>query len=190
VPSGFPRGGPLTPGDILVSNFNAGSNLQGTGTTIVRIDEDGQQSLFFQRQTGLGLTTALGVLRSGIVLVGNVPTTTPTAKCTEGPSGQEQGVGQGSLLILDRQGHVVGTLSNRRFLDGPWDLTIRDEGDSAHVFVSNALSGTVTRLDLSMDADGGRLAIIKMTQIASGYAHRCNPAALIVGPTGLALDKE
>jgi hypothetical protein len=52
------------------------------------------------------------------------------------------------------------------------------------------LSGTVTRLDLSMDADGGRLAIIKMTQIASGYAHRCNPAALIVGPTGLALDKE
>jgi sugar lactone lactonase YvrE len=132
----------------------------------------------------------LGVLRSGTVLVGNVPTTTPTATCTEGPSGQEQGVGQGSLLILDRQGHVVGTLSNRRSLDGPWDLTIRDEGDSAQVFVSNALSGTVTRLDLRTDTDGGHLAIISMTQIASGYAHRCNPAALIVGPTGLALDEE
>jgi hypothetical protein len=190
VPSGFPRGGPLNPGDILVSNFNAGNNLQGTGTTVARIDEDGQQSLFFQGQTGLGLTTALGVLRGGTVLVGNVPTTTPTATCTEGPSGQEQGVGQGSLLILDRQGHVVGSLGNRRFLDGPWDLTIHDEGDSAQVFVSNALSGTVTRLDLMMDADGGRVAIIRMTQIASGYAHRCDPAALIVGPTGLALDKE
>jgi sugar lactone lactonase YvrE len=190
VPSGFPRGGPLAPGDILVSNFNASSNLQGTGTTIVRIDEDGQPSLFFQGQTGLALTTALGVLRGGAVLVGNVPTTTPSATCTEGPSGQEQGVGQGSLLILSSEGHLVGSLSNRQFLDGPWDLTIHDEGDSAQVFVSNALSGTVTRLDLSMDADGGRVSIIGMTQIASGYAHRCDPAALVVGPTGLALDKE
>jgi hypothetical protein len=190
VPSGFPQGGPLTPGDILVSNFNSSSNLQGTGTTIVRIDADGHQSLFFQGQTGLGLTTALGVLRGGAVLVGNLPTTTRSATCTEGPSGQEQGVGGGSLLILNRQGHLVGTLKNRQFLDGPWDLTVNDEGGSAQVFVSNALSATVTRLDLSMDADSGRLAIIKMTQIASGYAHRCDPAALVVGPTGLALDKE
>lgn len=108
----------------------------------------------------------------------------------KGPSGQEQGVGHGSLLILSRQGNVVGSLSNRQFLDGPWDLTIHDQGDRAQVFVSNALSGTVTRLDLSIDADGGRLSIISMTQIASGYAHRCDPAALVVGPTGLALDKE
>ena len=39
VPHGFPAGGPLSPGDILVSNFNnAGTsptgNIQGTGTTI------------------------------------------------------------------------------------------------------------------------------------------------------------
>ena len=61
----FPAGRTLNPGDILVANFNAGSNLQGSGTTIVRIDEDGQQSLFFQGQTGLRLTTPLGVLRSG-----------------------------------------------------------------------------------------------------------------------------
>src|SRR5215470_14316502 len=31
--------------------------------------------LFFQGRRGLGLTTALGVLRSGLVLVGNVPST-------------------------------------------------------------------------------------------------------------------
>ncbi|MGA2226803.1 MAG: hypothetical protein ABSH41_20390 [Syntrophobacteraceae bacterium] len=35
VPWGFPSGGPLQPGDILVSNFNNFNNLQGTGTTIV-----------------------------------------------------------------------------------------------------------------------------------------------------------
>jgi hypothetical protein len=190
VPRGFPGGGRLSPGDILISNFNASSNLQGTGTTIVRIDPNGHQSLFFQGRPGLGLTTALGVLRSGFVLVGNVPTTTSNASCTEGPSGQERGVGQGSLLILDRRGDIVGDLRNRRFLDGPWDLTIHDEGDSAQVFVSNALSATVTRLDLSMDEDGGRLGIERMTQIASGYTHRCDSAALVVGPTGLALDQE
>ena len=169
-----------------MSNFNASSNLQGTGTTIVRIDPTGGQSLFFQGRN-LGLTTALGVLKSGFVLVGNVPTTTPAATCTEAPSGVEHGVQEGSLLILDRQGHLVSTLKSRQFLDGPWDLTIHDSGTSAQVFVSNVLSATVTRLDLKINP-GGQLALVQTTQIASGYAHRCDPASLVVGPTGLALD--
>ena len=169
-----------------MSNFNASSNLQGTGTTIVRIDPTGGQSLFFQGRN-LGLTTALGVLKSGFVLVGNVPTTTPAATCTESPSGVEHGVQEGSLLLLDRQGNLVSTLKSRQFLDGPWDLTIHDSGTTAQVFVSNVLSATVTRLDLKINP-GGQLALVQTTQIASGYAHRCDPASLVVGPTGLALD--
>ena len=43
VPNGFP-GNTLKPGDILVSNFNNAANLQGTGTTIVRIQPNGQRS--------------------------------------------------------------------------------------------------------------------------------------------------
>jgi hypothetical protein len=35
VPAGFPAGGTILAGDILVSNFNNSANLQGTGTTIV-----------------------------------------------------------------------------------------------------------------------------------------------------------
>jgi hypothetical protein len=64
VPASFPSGGPLAPGDILVSNFNAKSNVQGTGKTIVSITPNGTQSLFFKGVTPprLGLTTALGVL--------------------------------------------------------------------------------------------------------------------------------
>lgn len=118
VPSAFPKGGMLNAGDILVSNFNASSNLQGTGTTIVRIDPNGHQSLFFQGNSNLGLTTALAVLSSGFVLVGNVPTTTPSASCTPERSGQETGVGEGSILILNREGRLVQTLRNRRLLDG------------------------------------------------------------------------
>ena len=42
VPFGFPQGGPLNPGDILVSNFNNSAGLSGTGTTIVRVTAGGQ----------------------------------------------------------------------------------------------------------------------------------------------------
>jgi hypothetical protein len=37
VPPGFPSDGTIHPGDVLVSNFNASSNLQGSGTTIVDV---------------------------------------------------------------------------------------------------------------------------------------------------------
>jgi hypothetical protein len=40
--------GSLVAGNILVSNFNNGANLQGTGTTIVQIAPDGTSSLFAQ----------------------------------------------------------------------------------------------------------------------------------------------
>jgi hypothetical protein len=41
VPPGFPSGGPLAPGDILVSNFNDSGNTQGTGTTIIKLTPNG-----------------------------------------------------------------------------------------------------------------------------------------------------
>lgn len=44
--------GPLHHGDVLVSNFNNKQNLQGTGTTIVRIPKTGLPSTFFQGQPG------------------------------------------------------------------------------------------------------------------------------------------
>src|ERR1700689_2538822 len=41
VPEGFPAGGALSPGDVLVSNFNSGGNLQGMGTTIIQLTPAG-----------------------------------------------------------------------------------------------------------------------------------------------------
>jgi uncharacterized protein (TIGR03118 family) len=180
VPKGIKPGGLLQAGDILVSNFNNSDNQQGTGTTIVRINATtGERSVFFQG-SGLGLTTALGVLKSGFVIVGNVPTT----------DGTFDTIGQGSLLILDSNGNLVKTLSNRRLPDGPWDLAINDQGNEAQVFVSNVLSGTVTRIDLRIPRRGGAPVVEGMTQIASGYEHEPNDEALVVGPTGLAYDAE
>jgi len=180
VPHGFPDGDVAHPGDILVSNFNNSGNAQGTGTTIVAVSPKGETSLFFQGSMApgaLGLTTALGVLRQGFVLVGSVPTL----------SGAVQPPGE--LLILDRNGKEVLSLVDATLLDGPWDLTISEEGERAAVFVSNVLSGTVTRLDLRVSKNDG-VVVESLTQIASGYFTRPDPAALVVGPTGLAYDRD
>jgi uncharacterized protein (TIGR03118 family) len=178
VPADIARGGKLQAGSILVSNFNNSSNQQGTGSTIVQIGPNGQGSVFFQGPaTGIGLTTALGVLKRGFVLVGNVPTTDGTSATVQ----------QGSLMILDKNGNLVENLTDSTLLDGPWDLTINDQGNRAQVFVSNVLSGTVTRIDLRIPEHGNPI-VESMTQIASGFAHRTDPNALVVGPTGLAYD--
>lgn len=177
VPQDFPGGGLLEPGDILVSNFNDGMNAQGTGTTIVKIGRSGPASRFFQGTAPLGLTTALGVLRSGFVLVGNVPTDM-----------NGNIIAPGSLLVIDRMGHLVQTLTSQTLLDGPWDLTIHEDGGRAQVYVSNVLSGTVTRLDLRVGDEDSQPTIQSETQIASGYVSAPNKSALIVGPTGLAYD--
>jgi DNA-binding beta-propeller fold protein YncE len=178
VPNGFAKSGSLEPGDILVSNFNNSKNLQGTGTTIVKVAPTGEISVFFQGKAGLGLTTALGVLKRGFVLVGNLPTMDGTSNTVQ----------QGSLLILNSAGAMVANLSDASLLDGPWDLAIHDEGSDPQVFVSNVLNGTVTRLDLSIS--GTAVTVSSSTRIASGYTHRFDPAALVIGPTGLAYDTD
>jgi DNA-binding beta-propeller fold protein YncE len=112
------------------------------------------------------------------VIVGNVPATYDS-------QGNLVSVGQGSLRILDSKGNVVTNLSDSLFLDGPWDLTVNDQGSTAQVFVSNVLNGVVTRIDLSIPK-GGNPIVESLTRIASGYITRTDPAALVVGPTGLA----
>jgi hypothetical protein len=184
VPVGFPSGGTIAPGDVLVSNFNNSDNLQGTGTTIIKftpnggaVSPAGQASEFFKGSFP-GLTTALGVLKRGFVLVGSVSTT----------DGKFATIKAGPLLFLDRNGNVISPSPFTTKLDGPWDLTIDDQFDHARVFVSNVLNGTVTRLDLAITAS--TMTVNAETVIASGYTFQENDAALILGPTGLAYDPE
>src|SRR4029077_6913523 len=70
--------GQLKEKNVLVSNFNNSSNLQGTGTTIDQIGPNGDVRVFAQLDAahlpgpcpgGVGLTTALVALRSGLVIV-------------------------------------------------------------------------------------------------------------------------
>jgi len=161
VPPAFPSGGTIVPGDILISNFNNERNRQGTGTTIVKLTPNdgviappGQATTFFT-SSAIGLTTALGVLNAGFVLVGNLPNS-------------HGKLSPGSLQLIDRNGKLTRTITDK--LDGPWDLTIvADHTDTATVFVSNVLNGTVARLNLTNLTGSPNAVQVKAVVIGSGY---------------------
>ena len=170
----------LQTGDILVSNFNNAENLQGTGTTIVRFNQMGQQSVFYQSQAQ-GLTAALGILSDGIVVVGSLPTTDGTSATVQ----------PGSLLFVDPRGNLLGALSGTAYVNGPWGMAIHDfGGGAAQIFVSNVLTGDVQRFDVTYDGGGQTVNIRAAVRVASGYAHRTDPAALVLGPSGLTYDAQ
>lgn len=188
--------GRLVQGDVLVSNFNNATNAQGTGTTITQVAPDGSASLFAQINPatlpgpcpgGVGLTTALAVLRRGWVIVGSLPTTDGTAATAKA----------GCLLVLDRWGRVAETITGP-LINGPWDMASLDLGGVAVLFVTNVLNGTVAasphvvnqgtvlRLVLLVRPDGPP-AVLAQTVIGSGFPERTDPNALVIGPTGLGL---
>jgi hypothetical protein len=188
--------GSLVEGNILISNFNNSANLQGTGTTIVQIAPNGSSSLFAQINAnnlpgpcpgGIGLTTALVVLRSGWVIVGSLPT-------SDGTSATAQA---GCLLVLDANGNVWETFYGS-LINGPWDMTAWDAGSTADLFVTNVLNGTVaadgsvvhggTVVRLELNITGSAMPSLQsISVIGSGFAERTDPGALVIGPTGLGL---
>jgi hypothetical protein len=192
--------GDLHRGDVLVSNFNASSNLQGTGTTIVQVDpKTGTTTTFATIDPmelpgacpgGVGLTTALSVLRNGWVFVGSLPTADGTSATVQ----------SGCLLVLDDHGTVRETITGHG-INGPWDMTAADYGDYAQLFVTNVLNGTVAADGATVDKGTVvRLSlvfpphkvpkIILSNVIASGFGEHTDPAALVVGPTGVGLSRE
>ena len=188
--------GSLVRGDTLVSNFNASNNTQGTGTTIVEVAPGGQVSVFAQINPnlpgcpgGVGLTTALSVLNDGYVVVGSLPVT-------------EQGSGTpeaGCLIVLNSAGAPVETWAGHG-INGPWDMTAQQLfGPFAQLFVTNVLNGTVaaagnvvdqgTVLRLSVFEPAGRPPLLfGTTTIATGFPEELNSSALVLGPTGVALE--
>jgi hypothetical protein len=190
IPSVFPSGGTVSADDLIVANFNNSANQQGTGTTVVRVDpKGGAPTVFYSQSTTPGLSgfsTALGAVAAGFVFLGNVPSLSTVEPGVCHDITDDTDVGPGALTIIDRFGNAVQTLTGA-LLDGPWDLTVVDNVTDALVFVSNVKSGTVTRINLTMDPTNGPV-VTSQTKVASGFPHRCDAEAFVVGPTGLAFD--
>ncbi len=188
--------GRLYEGSYLVSNFNNNSNQQGTGTTIVEIAPNGSFSLFAEINPdnlpgpcpgGVGLTTALAVLQTGWVIAGSLPTTNGNSASAEA----------GCLLVLNANGHVVETFYGS-LINGPWDMTLWDGAQSAALFVTNVLNGTVaakgaivktaTVVRVNLTVSETQMPLLEsITVIGDGFPARTDPVALVLGPTGVGL---
>jgi hypothetical protein len=192
--------GSLKKDHVLVSNFNASANSQGTGTTIVQISPDGKMDLFAMIDPsdpkvsgcpgGIGLTTALVVLERGWVIVGSLPTT----------DGKSATAMAGCLIVLNSKGKVAETFEGQG-INGPWDMTALDREDRALLFVTNVLNGDVTvgaahrvnegtvlRIALRVPEHGDDPPELeKTTVIGSGFGETSDVNALVIGPTGVGL---
>ena len=188
--------GKLQAGNLLISNFNDKANNQGTGTTIVQVTPAGKMSVFATINPhqlpgplpgGVGLTTALSVLPGGYVVVGSLPTT----------NGKSATAKYGGLIVLNSAGKPVSTITGPQ-IQGPWDMASTTQGNVSTLFVSNALNGgaakgakvinnsTVLRIRLST-TPGQAPKVLNQTVIANKIPWRDDPAALVIGPTGVDL---
>jgi len=196
--------GKIQKDDVLVDNFNNVSNLQGTGSTIVDYNPTTKKTSLFaklpqhlpQCPGGVGMTTAMTMLRSGWVIVGSTPSTDGTTRTR----------GDGCLLVFDANGQLVTAWSGPRISD-PWgNIAAVDNGSTATLFVS--MSGfdvpgpevrdpttgfpvtinkaTVLRVALSIPP-GQPPRITNQTVVADGFGQRADKDAFLIGPTGLAL---
>jgi len=187
--------------DVLVTNFNNDGNLQGLGTTIVAFNPATKKLTTFASVPrnlagcpgGVGLTTAMTMLKSGWVIVGSAPSSDGTTG-TKGP---------GCLIVLDANGKVANVIANDA-INMPWgNMATLDEGDSATIFVSNTGFGvgspdgdprvvnqqTIVRLKLAIK-DGQPPQVVSQTVVGSGFGAQPNKDAFVVGPTGLALGSD
>jgi hypothetical protein len=190
--------------DVLVDNFNNISNLQGTGTTIVGYRPATQQTYLFARLPqalpqcpgGVGLSTAMTMLKTGWVIVGSTPSKDGTTATK----------GDGCLLVLDPNGTLVAAWSGPTIND-PWgNMAVVDNGATATLFISMAGFGltapgvvdpatheplvvrkaTVLRLELAVP-QGRPPVLLSQTVVGEGFAARADLDNFLLGPTGLAL---
>jgi sugar lactone lactonase YvrE len=182
--------GSLVAGDILVSNFNDAANAQGTGETIMQISRNGKASVFAdlagQVEGPIGLTTALAVFRNGDVIVGSLPTR----------NGDASTATAGALYVMNSSGTVIETIRGGH-INGPWDMTAYDGGSFGVLFVTNVLNGTVaakgktvargTVVRIVLDFTVSPPQVDQEFVLGQGFDEATNAAALVLGPTGLAL---
>jgi len=196
--------GKIQKDDVLIDNFNNLSNLQGTGTTIVDYNPVTKRTSVFavvprnlpKCPGGVGMSTAMTMLKSGWVIAGSTPSVDGTTKTK----------GDGCLMVFDANGKLATTWSGPDIND-PWgNMAVVDAGESATVFIS--MSGfdvpdwrvtepttgysvvvnksTVLRLQLSIPA-GRPPMIVSRTVVANGLGQRASRDVFMIGPTGLAL---
>jgi len=190
--------------DVLIDNFNNLSNLQGTGTTIVDYSPATKKTKLFakipqhlpQCPGGVGLSTAMTMLKSGWIIVGSTPSTDGTTRTK----------GDGCLIVLDPNGNVAEVWAGPNIND-PWgNMATLDDGTSAMLFISmsgfdlpapgvhdpatgnNLIVRKAKVMRLTLAIPDGKPPVLKdETIVGDGFPQQADLDNFLFGPTGVAL---
>jgi hypothetical protein len=196
--------GKIQKDDVLVDNFNNLANLQGTGTTIVGYRPSTKETYLFamvpqtlaQCPGGVGLSTAMTMLKTGWVIVGSTPSKDGTTATK----------GDGCVLVFDSNGKLVSVWSGPT-INCPWgNMAVVDNGSNVILFISQAgfdvpsprvidpktrlpvvlHNATVLRLEVRVP-NGKPPELVSQTVVGNGFGQRADVDNFLLGPTGLAL---
>lgn len=157
--------GDFTKGDLVVCNFNASSNVQGTGYTIVALHpKDGSQPTLVSKDRVLKGCNALALAPDDTIWAA-------AFKANDNP-------------VLSSSGQLIANITGKPF-DHPFGQIYAPRGGAsgAPVFYeTNARSGTVVRINLGSS--------FTYDVIATGFAINRGKPGSIFGPSGLAYDND
>ncbi|MBV8434676.1 MAG: hypothetical protein JO029_10395 [Candidatus Eremiobacteraeota bacterium] len=165
-------GGKLKAGDLLVCNFNAKSNVQGTGTTIVSLaPTPGSKPQRFVQSSSLLGCAALAETQSGKTLAASFGAKPATAWWNTAKP--------------------AGTFS--KGLARPWGIAYAVASGiytyaSDALFVSDASTGSIVLAASCIGGLGGSSCTYAGTPIVTGFGVNHGKPGSILGPSGLLFD--
>jgi len=152
--------GLITKGDLIACNFNDGATkTQGLGTTIVGLHP-------------VAGATPYRIAQSSQLLGCSAVTSLPDGSLVATAS-------QANKTVLVSPSGAISTPFSADVFAEPWSVIYATHMGSDAVYVSNATTGTIDRIDLSSDAQSS------FTEIASGFSTNQGAPGSIAGPAGL-----
>lgn len=182
VPFGYTYAN-ASPGNTLVSLSGIPDNGTGPRSFLMSVSTLGQRQNFYATGETEMMMTPPAMFRAGFVSVGVTPTTYNAG--TDTTSSQA-----GELRILNRVGTPVMILRDSTLINGPIGLAWLDKGNSASLFVSNGINGTISRFDFQIFQRGvSQIKMTRATQIGGGFTTAGSATTDLKGPTGLSYDE-
>jgi len=154
--------GAFTKGDLVICNFNAKSNVQGTGRSIVALHPDpGSKPMHVSAIKDIKGCDALALDTSDVIWAA-------VMVANDNP-------------VLDPNGKLLSNISGKPF-DQPWGQAFVEHQGVTYFYESNAGTGTIVRIKVG--------AKFTSEVIASGFPVNHGKPGTALAPSGLSYDRK
>lgn len=154
--------GAFTKGDLVICNFNAKSNVQGTGRSIVALHPDpGSMPMHVSAIKDIKGCDALALGPGDIIWAA-------VMVANDNP-------------VLDPNGKLISNISGKPF-DQPWGQVFVEHRGVTYFYASNAGTGTIVRIKVG--------AKFTSEVIASGFPVNHGKPGTALAPSGLSYDRK